>query len=636
MKFYEYFGADKCGFWQWEEQGTVIAVPNGPTIAYRDQVAPMLDLLADQGLPSFDTLLLVLLATNPDGANAVEILPSVWQQAGAPAGLLELTVNELGFLQRLAGLPRSYKTGQKRLLLIQTVLANTHNGVGPKEARQLADQFRLRQYELPELLKKRGRGEQTDMWSAYHARNVLRVLNSRFPTEESILSKLTDLPTLPEPILPAEPAPVGPTDFVQSLLDDSQTFEVGALVKRLWSGLAIPFRQSQPTQRPVGGVSDLTNKGQLHHLLLSEWANDDLVFLSRLANDEALYLNREIPPTSDTRDRVLLLDVSLKNWGTPKTLAFALAVALAHHPKANARTLAFTVGHDCQSVDLGERDGLIAGLQRLTGGLHAATGLADYFRNHAPAGSVELFWVSTARAVQAPAMQQAMSQYGANFSYYLFPNSTGQIALYRQQGGGRKHLQDLTLPLAELWKNKPKAAKEPPVIEEERPEFTYPILFPMRNGQGQALVNAFRDRSKNVLKSVKVVFVNQHNQLMLNVHELVCLQNPMIKLKLNKQAERQRQAVGLPSGVFRFPDGSMVYVNRDGMLMLVSSDTTLPTIYVPLVLDSALGLATDAHFAGDERFRLPQDGQDSLSIRDFWQQYIVKFIQTITEHGSTA
>jgi hypothetical protein len=38
------------------------------------------------------------------------------------------------------------------------------------------------------------------------------------------------------------------------------------------------MRHLSPGEQPIGGVSDITNKGDLHRMLLSEYANEDEVF----------------------------------------------------------------------------------------------------------------------------------------------------------------------------------------------------------------------------------------------------------------------------------------------------------------------------------------------------------------------
>ncbi|NJO02197.1 MAG: hypothetical protein HC880_11360 [Bacteroidia bacterium] len=115
-----------------------------------------------------------------------------------------------------------------------------------------------------------------------------------------------DLPDFPGPPTPS------PQERIEQLLSHEQTFHLGALVRSLWAGLSIPLHSPLPNQQPLGGFSDISNKGSLNRLLISEFAYDDLSFLSRLANQEALYINREMPPQSDNRERIILIDVSIK------------------------------------------------------------------------------------------------------------------------------------------------------------------------------------------------------------------------------------------------------------------------------------------------------------------------------------
>jgi preprotein translocase subunit SecB len=47
-------------------------------------------------------------------------------------------------------------------------------------------------------------------------------------------------------------------------------------------------------EQPIGGISDMTNKGDFNRMLL-EFANEDEVFMNRVANNEALYIQRNTP-----------------------------------------------------------------------------------------------------------------------------------------------------------------------------------------------------------------------------------------------------------------------------------------------------------------------------------------------------
>jgi MoxR-vWA-beta-propeller ternary system domain bpX0/MoxR-vWA-beta-propeller ternary system domain bpX1 len=806
MDFYEYFQADPAGIWQWEDEGEVLSLVGGSTIAYRAYVVSLLETLAEGGIPPFGALLLTLVATNPDGRATLDTALARYRQSPDTLGDIvwerwEKTVTDaFAFLYELAAVPPAYKTGSKRVLLLQAIFAGSHNRIGRVNAvtlvRQLAgrryEQAKLRGHRTPSQVKARQAGEL----------EVLALLGRRFPTMDLILSRIADLPNIPEPLLPDDPAPPAtePTDFVQALLAEPKTFEVGALVRRLWSGLAVPFRQALPDQQPTGGVSDLTNTGDLSRLLVSELAYDDLTFLSRLANNEALYLNRELPPATDPRERMVLLDVSLKTWGTPHVLAMAIAVALDRHPRATARCRVFALGNVCIPLDISTLDGIIDGLTVLAGCLHPADGLADFFRQHAPPGPVEIFLVSTPATLRLPAMQRALSDHQARLAYLLLTDSAGHVSLYRQQRGGRKHLQDLALPLTDLWANKPSPTKpslanDPAPAPRPHPTLTYPILFPADTRKGRPMqdenasififyitgerclfryqavlysdaqltthtpkgwqliydklpftadeceigyippppnyngdrgdyvlllfhkasrelwllnlttlaeqraympdwktspyphfffVNAPPPLHKNlfqymtatqywtvdptqeltivredekpanwlidfyehretrqkklagwymprltILKNVNTVFINNLGNLVLNRHELRLLPDGIVRLEPARNSQKQHEAMAFSKQEFRFADGSSVIVNRAGMLVLVSSDPTLPVVYVPLVLDSPIALATDTDFAGLDYYQPTDSTQRTVPVPDFWQRFIVPFVDRI-------
>lgn len=791
MTFYEYFQSERGGFWQWEDGGEVLAIPGGSTIAYRDWVIKTLNVLAPQGIPSFGTFLLVVIATNPNAKSSLDTLDRLWLPK------MQIAESVLAFLKRLSELPPEYKTGRKRIVLLQALFADSHNLVSHKRAKNMLRQFREGDFDRHQLTQdqKPLRANPLREW------HTLILMSQRFPTNEQILQAMAGLPDLPDD-LELEPQPAGaspqPTnDFLDSLLQDPRTFEVGALVKQLWSGLALTFHDTLPSQQPIGGVSDLTNKGELHQLLLTEWANEDLIFLSRLANSEALYLNREVPPVTDNRERVLLLDVSLKNWGTPKTVAFAVAVAIAHHPKAKSPCLAFALGDGCYPIQLDTAEGVLEGLQYLSTSLHPETALTDYFNHHAPAHPSEVFLISSEASLRHPAMQYALSQYADRFSYQILTDSAGQLSLYRQQRSGRRRIQEMLLPLPELWKNKPKPAPKakPDRLEAINRPIRYPILFPSnrgaipaqmaiteeenlfevrekqlfqamdrlekgQNGKGWMLINTdlpfiptafeavqlsdqtllflcFKQHGKelfllelqdykpqffrrsfpdwnggshpgfifidgwfyyfnnqncwaiaveenqleiicdheilspkqleqfyherqtrimdlirrwptqtNLLKNVNQVGITSDGNLILNSQHQLKLTpsgkgSHKIKLKLNKTTDNQNAEQIFPDQ-FAFADGSRVVVNRAGMLVLVSSDPAIPVIYVPLVLDSELGLATEEYFAGNEYYNAggfynPQLGrhhQPTVMLTNvFWDKFVQPFVQTILQHG---
>ena len=120
-------------------------------------------------------------------------------------------------------------------------------------------------------------------------------------------------------------------DRARSLLaeldKDPEWRGLARLTRNLMAAVSLPQPVSDHDDLPLGGVSDITNRGQLDRLLLSELAQDDLMFTARMAVNELLYLRRETPPRPHAETRWLLLDSGLRLWGVPRI--FATAVALA-------------------------------------------------------------------------------------------------------------------------------------------------------------------------------------------------------------------------------------------------------------------------------------------------------------------
>lgn len=467
----QYFRWYNDYFWQWEDSGEVLAVQEGDTIAYREFVLELLEKLSDQGLPPFGSLLLAMIATNPEGARTLAVVEKrLLKQMPVINDGPDPLRPAIAFLQQLATLPAEYKQGRKRFLLFQTLFAGCHNHLSVANSKAVVKDFRTSSI-MGGLLPAK-----TFPFSLYQREfTVIKLLAKRFPSNEAVLAKMAALPLVEEPVSLEErdhPDNAG-KDFVETLVENTKTFHVGSLVKRLWSGLNIPHHNILPSQQPLGGVSDLSNKGEFHRLLLSEFASEDIVLLSRLANNEALYINREVPPRNNNRQRIILLDVSIKNWGTPKTLAFALLLAIARHPKTDILCQAFVVGTRCHPIRFETIDDIIESLQVLEPSRHPAEGLDHFFREYKEKGNAELFFVSSQETFRQALLHPVFSEQAAAFSYWILTDSEGGIDLYKRQHNSKKHVQHLQLPLEELWKRESGQAPERPAIK----GLSFPLLF---------------------------------------------------------------------------------------------------------------------------------------------------------------
>lgn len=476
MSFYDFFQAPEHHFWIWEDNTDVIAVNGGMTIAYREHVMHILSQLSPGGVPPFGALLMCIAATNPMGSVLIQQVQD--KLKACPENIYpELLDDCIAFMHTLSRLPQQYKSGEDKLLMLRSIFHKCHNQYSYKQLQAHLYSYQKGNYNAAKLMKKQ----------AFNLSLILKdcrtmsLLNRHYSSPEDILQAMAAVPGA-DFRLPAEPAdtPAHSSDFVEELENNYRSFHIGRLIRRIWSGLTIPFHNTLPSAQPVGGVSDLSNKGDYDRLLISEYANDDLLFLSRLANNEALYLQREVPPEQNERERIILIDVSLKNWGTPKVLAHALMLAIARHPKTDIRCRAFVIGSGYREIFFGSVKGVIEGIQHAQPILNPAAGLQKFLDEY-PGQNSEIVLISVAGVLKQPAMQKVMQDNQQRIQYRLLTDNEGHISVYKRMQNSLRFIQTIQLPLEELWKprSRPTVSATVPLPASENEEF--PLLFPPQN-----------------------------------------------------------------------------------------------------------------------------------------------------------
>ena len=95
------------------------------------------------------------------------------------------------------------------------------------------------------------------------------------------------------------------------------------LVARLAGALALPPRRLAHAELPLGGYSDVTNRGQPEQILPGQFALDMDEFLRRFAERELLYFHREEPHTPTAKELVLLIDQGVRTWGDVRVVLAA-------------------------------------------------------------------------------------------------------------------------------------------------------------------------------------------------------------------------------------------------------------------------------------------------------------------------
>jgi ribosomal protein L7/L12 len=469
MEFQRYFQSYQNYFWEWDNQlfsedevFEAIVIPNGKTIAYEKYVFEILEFLSEDSLPPFGSLLLAVIATNHESQDALEMVNEIVNQIvgtklsseNIPEDNSFKGAGAFTFLKVLSSLPEEYKTGEKRLQLFQTIFHGSHKRVASDKAKKILEEYKQSRHHLVRASVK------DDFNAANFVKDfrTIALLLAKFPTVQSIIDAMENLPDqeiqkqLSDDVFEVQPSDT-PGDFIEELIKEEKTFQVGSLVKRIWSGLNIPLHHNMPSAQPLGGISDLTNKGDFDKLVISEFANDDDVFMSRIANNEALYIQREVPPEADKFRRTLLIDTTLINWGNPKILAFASAIAIASHPKTDIECEIFVVGDSYQKIDLENVDQVINSLGELSGKLCCSEGLDLFFaENPVNPKQQEVFLISSDESLKLQLMQKAMSDYFNSIKYVFVTNVEGSISIFKNQNKGRKLLQQIIMPLDELWK----------------------------------------------------------------------------------------------------------------------------------------------------------------------------------------
>jgi len=558
MNFYNYFQSYDHYFFQWEDDAEVLAISEGNTIAYREYLVDVLEKLSHQGLPRFGTLLLTILATNINGKSNVLAFEKLIENIELDK---EFRQSVIFFLLNLTQLPQKYKEGNNRLMLFQTLFLNVHNAISYKENFYFIEQLKKKNYEPYKLVTDKKEITNSD---AYQDLRAIQYLSKRFPDIESIVNSLLDLPEIDQlsVVLKEDIAEKKMSNsLVDALIENEKTFHIGSLIKYIWGGLNIPFHSLLPSQQPMGGFSDLSNKGDFDKLLISEFANDDLIFLSRLANNEALYINREIPPQSNNVERIIIIDVSIKNWGTPKSIAYALMLAITNHPKTDIVCSAYIVGDNFCKIAINNIHEIIESIQTVEVSLHAANGLGKLLKECQLPIKKEVIFISSNDAFKQTELQIILQENRKFFNYWMLTDVDGNIEVYKLQQNNKKQIQHILLPLNEIWKNDKAGNKSSLNIEETIAH--YPILFPLISNykkiitthdnevfcivSDSAVLQHFDKKSTHYLKGWKLIYNNLFPKLT-GEFEIGKMRNGDYVLLVFKVHTKELSLINLTSG----------------------------------------------------------------------------------------
>lgn len=469
-----YFQSYKNDFWQYEEMGKLISVPNSNTIGYSQLIlGEIVPNIAAQGLPRFSSLLLAVIATNTNYESTLDEILKIMQFSNKD---IEYSQEGFQLLENLHRLPNELKIGKQRIELFRILFENSHNSLKRTKSEhiqsQLSDFTDMSLY--PDIFNKKVLPNNKHILDF----KTLSIIHKKLDSTEKIINRLTSVSEakleIVETVLESFHHQENTLEaFIHQLKRNNKTFHISQLIESIIGGFNISFHSNVPSKQPLGGISDITNKGNYDKLLISEFANDDLTFISRLTNQEALYTHREIPPQNNNKIKVIIIDHTLKNWGTIKEMAFATMFAIKKHPKNKTECKVYLVGKSYHEVKVETINDIIQAIFQLDSTLDPGVGLLKLFQENKELIQHEIFYIGTSESNQEPRYQYFLAQYGKHIRHMIYPNAQGKLEIYKNTFGNKRLIQQLSLDLDTLW-NKTKTSERRKIANDT----TYPILFP--------------------------------------------------------------------------------------------------------------------------------------------------------------
>jgi MoxR-vWA-beta-propeller ternary system domain bpX1/MoxR-vWA-beta-propeller ternary system domain bpX0 len=479
----EYFGSRVGNFWHWSEEGEVVEWQRGNTLCYQVDLLSILRGCYNQPMPHLGAILLVVAACsdNWDAVLARKILNDQvkrigwYQEYHQTEALYMMLDHAFDTLKMVHGLSKDVRSEAMRIPLIRAVFENL---LTTNVAFDDIEPFVECWAELAEHLTN---PYVKDLQPVNFLQELAALQNCAWEEkgtlalEQYLLTNLTDTPK-PADIAPLPEPITTPLTLIEELLQDDKTEGLAQLTQRLMAAINIPAQTKGTSDQPFGGYSDITNRGNLDRLLISELAQDDDTLTARLVNNEAMYLRREEPPSDIERERTILLDTTIQMWGLPRVFALAAALACAEKRQNISHVDAFALrGDRLEDLDLTTKKGVTNALGNLDGHLHCGIALRDFLRHNRASKSHDIIFITDADALKTPDFQVYFTEIKAFLTYLIVVNREGELQVLDISGGRSKSLGTSKMDLNHLLfpvKDPTKRSKKSlftPVFYSEKP-----------------------------------------------------------------------------------------------------------------------------------------------------------------------
>ena len=452
-------------FWEWDASDFAVRWRTGSLIAFKEEIVPVLRRLAPHGLPIFDSVVLFLAACRQHGSIGADelvrnnVLPSSDKPGERGDGSNEELYSRLAYvLKIIADVPFHLRDSvEEKAILAEKVF----EGVGMTGATPDVARIVLRFLEAGPTPEDCLFGPSAGLFDPVaRITPLLGCAVGSIIVEQLKLRRQTGLDDVPEPV----PVKEAPARSLHSLLaeleEDEELCGAARLTRRLAAALTIPRAVSEPNDIALGGVSDISNRGPLDRLLVSELAQDDLTFTVRVALSEALYLRREAPPVTPPRRRRILIDSGFRMWGVPRVYATAAGLALALSSERSFEVSLYRPsGPEPVPIDITTREGLVQHLAALEIDIHPGESLPDFFRSaREEADDCEIVLITGDDVLADPAFRVALKEHAPELLYVVSVDRRGKVCLNRRTTQGATLLRELRCSLDEVLKPSPGAA----------------------------------------------------------------------------------------------------------------------------------------------------------------------------------
>lgn len=493
-----YFRAPSDSFWRWADEGEVIEWRDGETLCYREDLISLLHELYPSGLPPVGTALLLLAACRESRSDFAAHLPVLYEritqaEESDARDALQLMFDDAVYLLGLvSNLPEELRQGVSRTHLLYEICTEQSLFFPGSASQSLLREFQSGR--LDQIVFTPG-GRYTDAQVRIDFRPLVAAFK-RFPDQEQLEALLrTGLEKTPALLPPKatneeedskeEDSEQEPADLLDQLAKEPRTLGVSRLTRRLIAALHIPRHARDTGEQPLGGIADISNRGEIDRLLLSELAHDDEWLTARLVNNEALFYRREIPPVSVPRRRTLLVDTTLRMWGVSRVFATSAALAFAHELQGAAPLQAFALGGaGTGRIDLRSKAGVIDALEHLHPALHCGAALTSCLRFETASETEERIFITEAENLKIEPFRRALNEVGHLLRFLVLVSRSGELQFFQYVNGRRKALGTTRYDLDSLLFSPDAQAVSRKVVRKDvpaiAPAFLHQVVLPLR------------------------------------------------------------------------------------------------------------------------------------------------------------